>query len=70
MPSGRRPAHLDGGGVFALGVEELSVVGSQQRQRLQPHRLLPSALQASLQASCRVERKGSHSTGRGRISSA
>ena len=52
------PQHLDGGGVFALGVEELSVVGSQQRQRLQPYRLLPPALKAPMQGQLPGGEKG------------
>ena len=44
------PQHLNGNGVITLDVEGLSAECDQKRQRFQPHRLLPSALQSALQS--------------------
>ena len=42
------PQHLNGNGVITLDVEGLSAECDQKRQRFQPYRLLPSALQTAL----------------------
>ena len=52
------PQHLNGNGVITLDVEGLSAECDQKRQRFQPYRLLPSALQTALQRQLPVGEKG------------